>query len=836
MKHHLQATHISQLLPAWLEHERVQTADLQAFAHAFSTIEHGLCIADFFENVFENTFFYTKEKNKIADNSAFEQAAIHDVEHNFEIQVIEYQIDKPINDLLDSLENCHFKKAKKNTHYKGVLLATPTTWYYLPKLKLFDLGIFLPKNNHEFLQVEIPYTAILLEEYSQNTPQNTAKNSQQNADFKTRFEPLAKLFSPRHLLQDEAADYWERWATEMNYVIGCLQNTANHNANNHNGANHNGANHNVNNLLNQVEFALEQESHLREYAAFTRFYGDDKKDRQRGAAYYLTTIWLGRILFSKLVETRLIRYHASDDDRDRFLFLSPLNFADFKELNAFFVGVFQTIPAKRTPAFKAFAAIPYLNSSIFKPTLLEEKTISAAILSTKKRLPLYYSSLLKADLIEEHDRREDDRREDDSLKDERKKVELPVFTYLLRLLQKADFGTNTAAAPLNAPPKTLQLPLHALYSVWEYWATTTGNLPYFVQSIPFHLDSEAGKTAEEKVAENSLKTTENRTKIAFLHTGGGRMLGKTLATILQNTPILNTKTKERYSLDIHFANDGIQPILPNGQPIDYAIRFERRLRKLPADLQAIQEAVFYTLVDIFNHKIQIFNELPHLNWATNWRLQAELLQFCFYKQGNNTQLEPFPTLALAEETGSILYERPLSSEELEQLARKEQRLQKVRRELYEKFPQLALLPIDYSPEAADEHQVLTQEIANLEAAIAGIEIPKTAVSIALPNTLILALTPQKRLNFAKNEAFLQTIYHTANNAFATLYIENLLYRSFKKTVLIAVSKDDLRTAAWKKLQHIAAQQQKTLLQIDETGSMKLLRIETENVPLPTTSL
>ncbi len=777
MKHHLQPTHISQFLPAWLEHERVHSDDLQVFATAFAALENGLCVAHFFENTFPNTFFYTKKEDKaIMNNRGFVQAKIQDIEAKFELQVIEYEIDMPIKDLLNSLQDCHFVKAKKAVHYKGVLLATPTTWYYLPKLKLFDLTVFLPKNGNELLQLEIPYTAIFLEDYKQFVVQNE--------DIDTRFAPLAKLLSPRNLLQDETADYWEKWAVEMNYVIGYQQDKNSSNFNN--------------SLLSQVEFALEQESHLREYREFTRFYGDNKREQQRGAAYYLTTIWLGRILFAKLIETRLIRYHASDSDRDRFRFLTAENFPDFKTLTAFFLHIFQTTPNKRTADFKTFAAIPYLNSSIFDLTLLEEKTIFATILDNKKRLPLYYSSVLNS--------------EESAEKDE-KQAALPVLTYLLRLLEKVDFGTNTVNAHLHTSPETLQLPLHTLYSIWEYGAATTGNLPYFIQSIPFSPGYDTKETSFEKGE-----------KITFLHTGGGRMLGKALADILQNTPIIHPKTQELYDIDIHFANDGIQPILPNGQAIDYVVRFERRLRKLPIDLQPIQEAVFYTLVDIFNHKIQIFNELPHLNWATQWRLQAELLQFCFYKQGNNTQLEPFPALAIAEETGGILYKRQLTSDEIEQLARKEQRLQKIRRELYEKFPQLTLVPIDYSPEVADEYQILTTEITQLETAIAGAEIPKTAILLNLPDTAIFALAPCKCIDFQNSENFLQTRYHTANNAPAMLYIENLLYQPIKNTIFIAVAKDDLRTTAWKKLQSIAAQQHKTLVQVDERSTMKLLQI------------
>ncbi len=803
MKHHFQPTDITQLLPVWLAYERVQLTDLQLVASFFAKENTDFNVIDFFEKSFPNSFFYTKEKNILIENNHIQQSfahiVLHDETRTSEIQIIEFDAEQPIEILLSLLESYNFKKNKRrvmqseqanneqqranNEHQqKGILLATPENWYFLPKLSLFELNIFFQKNDKESLQLTVPFAKISLKRYKnlaqnilQNSIENTSKNNAENYEFYTNFAPLAKLFSPRNLFAFTMSDYGERWAKEMTYIIGSQTNTP------------------KNSLFSQAEFALEQEAHPRDYAAITREYGDEKTDRQRGAAQYLTTLWLGRILFAKIVETRLIRYHASDDDRDRFRFLNTQNFGDFKALNAFFKAVFQTPNNKRTADFREFAAIPFLNAPIFDTTNLEEKTVTSDIISNKKMLPLYDFSLLK---------------------NKEKVDKLPVLAYLLALLEKADFGTNTVFSSLHSQPETLQMPLHILYSVWEYWVNATVDLPYFTpQSNPNFEGFDL------------LKNLQSNQKFTFVNTGGGRIVGRVLAKLLENTPIENQKTGEIYDLDIHFANDNLQPILPNGKPLDYQIRFERRLRKLPLDLQAIQESIFYSLVDIFNRKIQLINELQHLNWATSWRLQAELLQFSFYKQGNNTQLEPFPTLKIAQQTACILYERPLTNEEVEQVARKEQRLQKLRRDFYAKFPPLALVPMEYSAESADEHQVLTREIAALTAAIAGTTAPKTPVSPDLNDGVMLVFCPQKTVNFQKSNEFLQTIYQTNQYGNAVLYIENLLYRSFKSPILIAIAKEDLRTAAWKKLQNIAAQQHKKLWQIAENGNLKYLVLQ-----------
>ena len=116
-QHRFQMMSITQLLPAWLGFERVQTADLQRVATVFADQKQAISVIDFFENAFENTFFSTTENNVLLENEAFDHKmlhkTLHDAAHTLELQVIEYQEDSDIQALINLLQNCHFKKTKR---------------------------------------------------------------------------------------------------------------------------------------------------------------------------------------------------------------------------------------------------------------------------------------------------------------------------------------------------------------------------------------------------------------------------------------------------------------------------------------------------------------------------------------------------------------------------------------------------------------------------------------------------------------------------------------------------------------------------------------------------
>lgn len=109
-------------------------------------------------------------------------------------------------------------------------------------------------------------------------------------------------------------------------------------------------------------------------------YGPNEEEQIFAVAMELCITWLDRILFLKLLEAQLLRYHHGDQ---RFAFLAPGSEAQYDHLNTLFFDVMAKEQATREPDVqKQFAHIPYLNSTLFVPTALEDRTLLISNLKT----------------------------------------------------------------------------------------------------------------------------------------------------------------------------------------------------------------------------------------------------------------------------------------------------------------------------------------------------------------------------------------------------------------------------------------------------------------------
>ncbi|MCX6250895.1 MAG: Eco57I restriction-modification methylase domain-containing protein [Bacteroidetes bacterium] len=120
--------------------------------------------------------------------------------------------------------------------------------------------------------------------------------------------------------------------------------------------------------------------------------GETVQDRLFNVALELSITWINRILFLKLLEAQLIRYHKGDP---AFAFLNCEKVQNFDDLNTLFFGVLARIPADRNEGVrKLYANVPYLNSSLFEPTPLEHSCLFISQLKDDK-LPVISSTVLK---------------------------------------------------------------------------------------------------------------------------------------------------------------------------------------------------------------------------------------------------------------------------------------------------------------------------------------------------------------------------------------------------------------------------------------------------------
>lgn len=174
-------------------------------------------------------------------------------------------------------------------------------------------------------------------------------------------------------------------------------------------------------LLENTIIKLEDKDALRNISNLSTF-GANKEEQLFNVALELCITWVNRVLFIKLLEAQLYKYHKGNKD---YLFLNSKLVFDFDELSNLFFQVLAEKPESRRNHIKEkFSKVPYLNSSLFERIELERQTINISELDNRLQLPLSNSSVLKDD------------------KGKRKAGTLPTLQYLFEFLDAYDFTSE----------------------------------------------------------------------------------------------------------------------------------------------------------------------------------------------------------------------------------------------------------------------------------------------------------------------------------------------------------------------------------------------------------
>ncbi len=153
-------------------------------------------------------------------------------------------------------------------------------------------------------------------------------------------------------------------------------------------------------------------------------YGENREEQLYNVALELVITWINRILFLKLLEGQLIKYHKGDNS---YKFLNFEQIPDYDALNKLFFQVLAIKESERSELVKKrFGKIPYLNSSLFEPNELEHKTVRISNLEDEYSIPLLNSTVLK----------------DKTSK--RQKGEKNTLEYLFGFLDSYDFASEGA--------------------------------------------------------------------------------------------------------------------------------------------------------------------------------------------------------------------------------------------------------------------------------------------------------------------------------------------------------------------------------------------------------
>lgn len=151
-------------------------------------------------------------------------------------------------------------------------------------------------------------------------------------------------------------------------------------------------------------------------------FGSTQQERLFNVALELSITWINRILFLKLLEAQLITYHKGDKS---YGFLSLEKIKNYDDLNSLF---FQVLARKYNERIddvkKLFEKVPYLNSSLFEPTDLEQVTLFISNLKDDKTVPIFSQTVLK------------------DLNGKKRSGNLNTLQYLFEFLDAYDFGAE----------------------------------------------------------------------------------------------------------------------------------------------------------------------------------------------------------------------------------------------------------------------------------------------------------------------------------------------------------------------------------------------------------
>ena len=163
-------------------------------------------------------------------------------------------------------------------------------------------------------------------------------------------------------------------------------------------------------------------------------YGENKEEQLYHVALELSITWINRILFLKLLEGQLVRYHNGDLT---YKFLNAELIPDYDALNKLFFQVLAVKENERVEHIREkYKRIPYLNSSLFEPNELEHKTIKISGLDDEYTLLIIGSTVLK----------------DNSGK--KKQGNINTLHYLMEFLDAYDFSSE-GAEDISEENKTL---------------------------------------------------------------------------------------------------------------------------------------------------------------------------------------------------------------------------------------------------------------------------------------------------------------------------------------------------------------------------------------------
>jgi hypothetical protein len=407
-------------------------------------------------------------------------------------------------------------------------------------------------------------------------------------------------------------------------------------------------------LIENTITILTYEDHLSHIKASN--YGETQDEQLYNVALELVITWINRILFLKLLEGQLIKYHQGDNS---YKFLNFERIPNYDKLNKLFFQVLAIKENERNELVKKeFEKVPYLNSSLFELNELEHNTVRISNLEDEYMLPVHHSTVLR------------------DKTGKRRKGEMITLEYFFRFLDAYDFA-GEGAEDIQEDNKTLinASVLGLIFEKINGYKDGSFFTPGFItmymaretirRAVVQKFNEEKNwncqnfnelydKIDDKKEANQMI----NSLKICDPAVGSGHFLVSALNEIIalksELKVLLDAEGKTLRDYHVEVQNDELIITDEDGRFFEY--------HPNNRESQRIQETLFHEKQTIIENCLFGVDINPNSVKICRLRLWIELLKNAYYRQGTK-ELETLPNIDINIKAGNSLISRyPLDAD------------------------------------------------------------------------------------------------------------------------------------------------------------------------------
>jgi type II restriction/modification system DNA methylase subunit YeeA len=473
---------------------------------------------------------------------------------------------------------------------------------------------------------------------------------------------LFKLLSPEHLLKlpftNDSNSLDKRFYSELLHIIGLTETKE--------GSKklierNKAGERNTGTILEDAIIQLDSLDKLSRLERPNQF-GNTQQERLFSVALELSITWINRILFLKLLEAQLITYHKGDKS---YSFLNLDKIKNYDDLNSLFFQVLaRKYDDRNEDVKKIFEKVPYLNSSLFEPTDIEQVTLFISNLKDDKTIPVISSTVLK------------------DQQGKKRTGNLSTLEYLFEFLNAYDFSSE-GSEEIQEDNKTLinASVLGLIFEKINGYKDGSFFTPGFITMYmcretirkavvqKFNETKKWNSTSIEELYDKIEDRKEankivNSIKICDPAVGSGHFLVSALNEMIavkNDLKILQDRDSKRLKeYQVEVVNDELIVTDEEGELFEY--------NPSNKESQRIQETLFHEKQTIIENCLFGVDINSNSVKICRLRLWIELLKNAYYK--NSTELETLPNIDINIKCGNSLVSRFAIDADLKQALKK----------------------------------------------------------------------------------------------------------------------------------------------------------------------